>query len=167
MRMEAQNCSIVWPRGSKKLYKCFPTEIVAVQGISVMTNGEEVVYTITSKMEGRQWGILYIRSTTNQQSWVWKEGILWTKWVLSAGGKWDVTEWLHDSQALFTLKQLLTSSSPHRQAQRRDISVWKPLLSCCHLLLPGPARILAQTTDIGSGLSVYPMMPVAAAAPSC
>lgn len=62
------------------------------------------------------------------------------KWVLSAGGKWDAIEWLHDSQALFTLKQLLTRSSPHQQAQRRAISVWKPFLSCCHMLLPGPAR---------------------------
>jgi len=38
----------------QKIYKRFPTEVVAVQGISVMTNGEEAVNTITSKMEGSQ-----------------------------------------------------------------------------------------------------------------
>lgn len=130
----------------QKIYKCFPTEVVAVQGISAMTNGEEVVYTITSKTEGCQWGILCIRCTTNQQSWGLKEGILRSKWVLSAGGKWDAIERLGDGQALFTLNQLLTGSSPHRQTQRRAVSVWEPCL--------------AQA-------DVYLAMPVAAAAPSC
>lgn len=57
-----------------------------------------------------------------------------------AGRKWDVNEWFHDSQALFALKHLLISSSPHQQAQRRAVSVWKPLLSCCHLLQPVSPR---------------------------
>lgn len=55
-----------------------------------------------------------------------------------------MTAWLHDSQALFTINQLLTSFSPHQAAQRTAISVWNPLLSCCHLLTRVPARQFAD-----------------------
>lgn len=121
----------------EKKYKCFPTKIVSVQGILGLTNGYTQIH---NYKQNCQWDILYIRCTMNQQSWVWKEGILQTKWGLSAGGKWDVIDQLYDGQVLFTLKQFLTSSSLHQHTQRRALSVWKPLLHCCHLLPPVLAR---------------------------
>lgn len=49
---EKRNSKLLYSMSQRqqKIYNCFPTRVVNVQGISVMTNGEEVVYTIISKM---------------------------------------------------------------------------------------------------------------------
>lgn len=48
---EKRNSKLLYSMGQRqqKIYNCFLTEVVTVQGISMMTNGEEAVYAIASK----------------------------------------------------------------------------------------------------------------------
>lgn len=49
---EKRNSNLLYSMSQRqqKIYNCFSTEVVTVQGISMMINGEGVVYTITNKV---------------------------------------------------------------------------------------------------------------------
>lgn len=133
---EKRNSKLLYSmsQGQQKIYNCFATEVINVQGIFLKTNGEEVVVTITDKMQGCQLGIPSTRCTMNQ------EVECGSREYYGLSGWCALMEMVRDRVVAWwpsTLppKTALTHFSPHQQAQRR--LVCGSLLSCCSLLLPG------------------------------